>query len=633
MSGVLIVAEAPRSAGEYRRAWVRRLYPSYVRRYQRLIARACARVGGESATLLAGREFVEEDELPVSVARRYYDEETLRAEDSLAQRARELFDAWWPAKNVEPDLTADGVWLPDVMSVGKPLLLRLEVVEFAAILERVLDEVKPDRIVLVTGASSVEQVARALATDRGLPTRVASWFPPAVALAAAGRWLRRREERQALDSLLRHERRPVAPSGSRYLLSVSHARHFMMVNPLAHALHERGLDCRVVASTRENTQLEAPLRQLAKEEGTPAAYFMDYLPPREAVRLVRALSPVMRRLRRAPAAPRSALDSVLARYRRHAATWTLATARLYLAAAFRILDAHRPDAVVITSDRRMSEQALARAARARGIPTLLYWGGAILGRDRTGLFDVADRLLVFGEHIQTALTRQGIEPTRVVVIGDPRADAVRRTAREAVRARVFADFGLASDRPLLVLVSKYESFLFSASEKEALYLTVRDATRALGAVNVVIKAHPNENLAILREKLAGSGWSDVRLEQDYDIHRLFGAADVALMVTSMAGIEAMALGCPVVAVQTPGKDFEGQGMPPYVSAGAVERVDAGDVEGLTGTLRRLLTDPAARSALAERGRAFAARYVHPVDGALAERLDALVVDLGRERAR
>ena len=140
MSGVLIVAEAPRSAGEYRRAWVRRLYPSYVRRYQRLIARACARVGGESATLLAGREFVEEDELPVSVARRYYDEETLRAEDSLAQRARELFDAWWPAKNVEPDLTADGVWLPDVMSVGKPLLLRLEVVEFAAILERVLDD-------------------------------------------------------------------------------------------------------------------------------------------------------------------------------------------------------------------------------------------------------------------------------------------------------------------------------------------------------------------------------------------------------------------------------------------------------------------------------------------------------------
>src|SRR5437870_2157427 len=111
---------------------------------------------------------------------------------------------------------------------------------------------------------------------------------------------------------------------------------------------------------------------------------MDYLPPREAVRLVRALSPVMRRLRRAPAAPRSALDSVLARYRRHAATWTLATARLYLAAAFRILDAHRPDAVVITSDRRMSEQALARAARARGIPTLLYWGGAILGRDRSG---------------------------------------------------------------------------------------------------------------------------------------------------------------------------------------------------------------------------------------------------------
>jgi len=105
------------------------------------------------------------------------------------------------------------------------------------------------------------------------------------------------------------------------------------------------------------------------------------------------------------------------------------------------------------------------------------------------------------------------------------------------------------------------------------------------------------------------------------------------MVTSMAGIEAMALGCPVVAVQAPGKDFEGPGMPPYVSAGAVERVDAGDVEALARTLRRLLDDPAARAKLAERGRAFAASYVHPVDGALGERLEALVTELAGGGAR
>ena len=281
----------------------------------------------------------------------------------------------------------------------------------------------------------------------------------------------------------------------------------------------------------------------------------------------------------------------------------------------------------------MSERALALAARRRGIPTLLYWGGAILGRDRTNVFDVADRVLVLGDHVRAALVEQGVEPERLVVLGDPRSDAVRRTPREALRGRVAADLELDPSRPLFVLVSKYVSFLFSVGEKEALYRTVRDATRALGPVNVVVKAHPNENLGILRRDLDALAWPQIRLTQNYDIHRLFGAADVALMVTSMAGIEAMALGCPVVAVQTPQKDFEGQGMPPYVTAGAVERIDAGDVDGLTRTLRHLLTDPVARAALAERGRAFAARYVHPVDGALGERLDALVVALARGRPR
>jgi len=221
------------------------------------------------------------------------------------------------------------------------------------------------------------------------------------------------------------------------------------------------------------------------------------------------------------------------------------------------------------------------------------------------------------------------------VLGDPRSDEVRRIRPEALRAEVFAKFNLDPKRPLVVMVSKYVSLLFSHSEKQAFYRTVRDATRTLGDVNVIIKPHPNhEPRDVLQKDLQSLGWSEITLAHgDDDIQRLFGAAAVALMVTSMAGIEAMALGCPVVAVQTPAKDFEGPGMPPYVSAGAVERVDAGDAEGLTRTLRRLLDDPAARAKLAERGRAFAASYVHPVDGALGERLEALVTELAGGGAR
>ena len=633
MSGVLVVTEAPRSAGGYRRGWVRNLYERYVPRYRRLVTRACERAGQSEATLLAGRELVDERALPGHVVCRYYDDETIRGDDSLAKRTREVFESWWPARDAAPDLTVEGIWLPDVMSVGKALLIRLEVMEYVSIVERVLSDAKPDRIVLVTGASLVERVARALANERGIPIRAGAWFPPARMLALAERRLRYREEHRALDQLLNHQRDPVAPSPTRYLFSVSHARHFMMVNPLAQALRARGFECRVVGSTRENAQLEAPLRRLEREAGVPGSYFMDYLPRRDAIRLAGRLGAVRRRLRRAPAGAPSPLDRVLARYRRYARIWTLATARLYLAAAFRILDAHCPTAVVITSDRRMSEQALARAARARGIPTLLYWGGAILGRERIDLFDAADRLLVFGEHIRKALAQRGIDESRVVMMGDPRADAARRVSLRELRSRVVTDLGLVAGRPIVVLVSKYESFIFSAAEKDALYRAARDAMRSLNDVNVVVKAHPNEDKAALAQMLAALDWPEAVVTQTYDIHHLFRAADVALMVTSMAGIEAMDHGCPVVAIQPAGKNFEGNGMPRYVTDGAVELVTADDVDGLARAVRHLLTDPAAHAALAARGRAFAAQYVRPVDGALADRIDAEVTALREGRPR
>jgi hypothetical protein len=639
MSGVLIVTEAPRSLGEFRRPWVRRLDRAYVARYRRMVARVCARIGGHGVTLLTARGFVDPADLPTGASLRYYDEETLKADlPALAQRTRRLIESWWPSREAEPALTVDGVWLPDVLSVNRAALLQVDVMANVGLFERVLDEVKPDRVVLITGHSLRERTARALAEERRIPTSVAMPFAPTLRLAAmVRRWLRSRHERLALSALVDDRaRRPSAPSAARYLFCVSHARHFTIVNPLASAVRGLGLGGRVIAATRDNDKIEKPLRTL-EASGTPGAYVMDYLPHNAARRAVRSVRPLSRRLLGAPAArtPLDSLVELVEPYRRDTFRWSLATARVYVEGAFRALDAHQPGAVVITTDRRMVDRALALAARRRGIPTLLYWGGAVLGRERANLGGIADRVLVLGDHVRKALIEQGVAPGRLVVLGDPRSDEVRRAAPETLRAQVFAEQNLDLKRPLVVMVSKYVSLLFSHDEKQAFYRTVRDATRALGGVNVVIKPHPNhEDLDVLRTDLESLGWSDITLARPADdIQRLFGAADVVLMVTSMAGIEAMALGCPVVAVQTPAKDFEGPAMPPYVSAGAVERVDAGDVEGLTRTLRRLLGDPRARAALAERGRAFAASYVHPVDGALGERLEALVTELAGGDAR
>ena len=54
---------------------------------------------------------------------------------------------------------------------------------------------------------------------------------------------------------------------------------------------------------------------------------------------------------------------------------------------------------------------------------------------------------------------------------------------------------------------------------------------------------------------------------------------------------------------------------------------------LAETLRRLLWDPAERQDMIERGRAFSAHYVHPVDGRLGERLLALAEEISAVRSR
>jgi glycosyltransferase involved in cell wall biosynthesis len=202
--------------------------------------------------------------------------------------------------------------------------------------------------------------------------------------------------------------------------------------------------------------------------------------------------------------------------------------------------------------------------------------------------------------------------------------------RARLRDDVTRRLGVPAGVPLLILVSKYVSLAFSIEEKEALYRTVREAIVRLGHPAIVVKAHPNEDVNLLRQQAAAWGWADAIVTREYDVHRLFAAADAAIMVTSMAGLEAMALGCPVVAVQTAGKDFEGRSMPAYVTARAVVRVDMGDGPGLAKALATLLDDRDEREALIARGAAFAAPYVHPVDGRLGERVLAAIQEIAAD---
>jgi glycosyltransferase involved in cell wall biosynthesis len=639
MSRILLVTEATRTIGEFRRPWVRRLYARYVGRYRAAVARAARCLARDhEVTILTARQLVDAAALPAAVAIRYYDDESFKVDSrALAEGTRRLVAGWWPEPTREPALLYRGIWLPDLLTVSKALLLRLEVIERVGVLEQVLDEVKPEQIRLLSGASVPERLARLLARGRDIPVGVAGIRLLSQVFARAYAALFPREERLRLRALLDQTRRAAATlpagEGRRFLFVTCRTRHHFVVDPFVEAVRTAGAHACVIASSDEDPEFKARVDGLLAS-GVPAGFAMDYLPREDRAGLVRRYRPVLRKVwRRIESDPdlSARLDwhgvsllPVLRPFLRAAVEHSLLTGLLHQEAAFRAFDVLRPDAVVITSDRRYAERAAALVARARGVPSVLCSGTLVLSRDRTNAFDVGDRIVVIGEHLRQGLIHEeGIEPARVSVIGDPRSNAARLVPTARLREEVRRDFGLAPGRPLIVLVSKYVSLLFSAPEREALFRTMCGAARQLPDAAVVVKVHPNEDLSRLRQQVVEWDWPRAILTKDYDIHRLFAAADAAVMVTSMAGLEAMALGCPVVAVQTAGKDFEGVYMPPYVSVGSVPRVDLGDPAGLTVALRRLLDDHEHRAAVIERGRVFSAHYVHPVDGRLAERLLAL----------
>jgi glycosyltransferase involved in cell wall biosynthesis len=647
VSRILLVTQQARGFGEFRKPLVRALYRRYVERYRRQVAkRAAALAPGNELTILADRGLVDATHLPAGVDVLFYDEESLEVDGKkIERRNRRLLGGLWPPRAASvPALMHHGVWLPDLLTLVRGIVLKLEVTEPVGIVEQVMAKRLPERVVLVSGASVLERAARLTAEGRGVPVTVAApWFVAARAYARFWRLLQIRDDKLRIRDVLEFPRREPTPRSDlpRIVFATCRPRHHFVVDPFVETVRAAGVLPHVLAAPVTDPELDARLDGLTRS-GVAAEHLSNYLPQREAQALERRHRPVFRRLWQ-----RIAGSDHFARARaedpvchalampllRDTVEKSLLVPLLVLEAAWRALEQLRPSALVITSNRRYTERALALAAREKGIPVLMMSGTLLRGLDDYEFLDVANRLLVIGDHLrEEIISEQGVTADRISVVGDPRSHAARLIPPAALRMEVARHFDLDADRPIVVFLSKYVSRFFSDREKEAFYRTFIAAAKEENGLQAIVKVHPNEDLTVLKRQLKEWGWRGAVLTKDYDIHRLLGTADAAVMVTSMAGIEAMALGCPVVAVQAAGKSYEGHTMPHYVSEGVVERVDMGDARTLAATLARLTSDADYREALIERGRKFAAQYIHPVDGALAERLFAVIAEVRRELA-
>ncbi|HEY4240959.1 MAG TPA: hypothetical protein VGM88_14145 [Kofleriaceae bacterium] len=196
-----------------------------------------------------------------------------------------------------------------------------------------------------------------------------------------------------------------------------------------------------------------------------------------------------------------------------------------------------------------------------------------------------------------------VPPSRIVVTGAPRLDELDPAAWREAGAKLLADKQLAQ-RPIAFLSNPIEiqGYGEKAVKLEIWKRFLREAAPVVGPrrIPILVKNHLHEDPADFARIAADSPIGDlVSIAGNAPIFAVLAAARAAIVLTSTVGLEALAFGLPLAALEIPGYGFPFE----YVARGAAVALGPGTT---TAGIEALLADDPAR---AEAGRALVARHL------------------------
>lgn len=263
-------------------------------------------------------------------------------------------------------------------------------------------------------------------------------------------------------------------------------------------------------------------------------------------------------------------------------------------------------------------------ARARNIAWFGHFG-ATIGNCPDHQFFPATEHLAYGHQLADHIafvrgSREGVH-----VVGSPAFDMHVGHDRDVDRALVEAAFPRVVGKKLLVVTS--EAFPDPDTE---LVPILQAAVRVPGA-HVILKLHPDDGLAAMREVAERAGVSDqIDIATTYPLGQLLSAADLLLSVMSTVIIEAAVIGTPSLVCDFSGKsqvlDFVQEGL-------CFGCYDPADIQT---KVQALLFDPEVRRQARQKIRDNIQRFNGPNDGGSAARIARIIADRigsGREKLR
>lgn len=255
----------------------------------------------------------------------------------------------------------------------------------------------------------------------------------------------------------------------------------------------------------------------------------------------------------------------------------IAQAAQYAEDATGMVEALRPVAIVSTTYSSSFGRATAMAAARRGVISILLQHGTFRENAQFYYNIQQEYALVWGALDKRMLAKAGWLPERVRVIGAPSQDYHVLKAKEAAtslagRSRIH----------LLFLPSRTNGQVVSRAVAERTFRSIARTVLAQENLELVVKLHPADHTGVA-ERLIG-GLPRITIAKEGNSLDYLAQCDIAIITASTTGLEACALGKPLII-------YNMTGMPDIVdfeSSGAA--LKATSESEFVEALKRVLTD-------------------------------------------
>lgn len=158
------------------------------------------------------------------------------------------------------------------------------------------------------------------------------------------------------------------------------------------------------------------------------------------------------------------------------------------------------------------------------------------------------KIAVFGDATKDLLISEGIDPQRIIVTGNPKFDSIYHYKNSSSKQNVCKILKLQSDKDIFLLITQHfvEAKIWSNRQRSDFIMTICRAISTFPNAQLIIKLHPPYESETDYRQIIKDLPEPPIICKDISLHELINACTAVMAVDSTAGLEAMAMGKPVM---------------------------------------------------------------------------------------